>query len=335
MTDDQRMFIDLGLATVFLCGALLAAFIATNVLGREIENRTALTVISKPVNRPIFVLGKYLGVAGALLVAMAYMSFVFLLAEQHTVLQTVRDPIHAPVVIFSTFAALIGVGVGIWCNYFYDKVFGSTVICITTPLAGLAYLFSLMFRPDFSWQPMSQGFKPQLWIALGALTIAILVLSAVAVAASTRLGQVLTLCVTVGVFLLGMMSDWTFGRPMEYMRQSWVQQAKVQGLTEEVVHTTKIERTKDKAGEEYTRRIDVPTVPLWRFATTREKVVYTLLRTAYSIVPNFQVLWLSDALTQYHAIPPRYLGATAIYGLCHITAALSLATFLFQRREVG
>ena len=32
MEDDQRMLIDIGLATIFLCGALLAAFVATGVL---------------------------------------------------------------------------------------------------------------------------------------------------------------------------------------------------------------------------------------------------------------------------------------------------------------
>ena len=38
MADDQHMFIDIGMATVFLFGALLAAFVATSVLVREIEN---------------------------------------------------------------------------------------------------------------------------------------------------------------------------------------------------------------------------------------------------------------------------------------------------------
>ena len=52
MEDDQRMLVDMGMATVFLGGALLSAFIATSVLTREVENRTALTVISKPVGRP-------------------------------------------------------------------------------------------------------------------------------------------------------------------------------------------------------------------------------------------------------------------------------------------
>ena len=76
------MLIDIGMATVFVAGGLLAAFVATGVLTREIENKTALTVISKPVGRPLFVLGKFLGVAGALiLLSTLYMSFVFLLVE--------------------------------------------------------------------------------------------------------------------------------------------------------------------------------------------------------------------------------------------------------------
>ena len=61
MQDDQRMFVDIGLSTVFLATAVLAAFLATNVLSREIENRTVLTVVSKPVPRPIFIVGKFHG----------------------------------------------------------------------------------------------------------------------------------------------------------------------------------------------------------------------------------------------------------------------------------
>jgi hypothetical protein len=70
-------------------------------------------------------------------------------------------------------------------------------------------------------------------------------------------------------------------------------------------------------------------------ATRGESFGHTALRIGYSIIPNFQVLWLSDALTQTHLIPPSYVGITAMYGLLYIIAALSLATLLFQRREVG
>ena len=100
-----------------------------------------------------------------------WLSFVFLLVEQHTVLQTVRDPIHGPVIAFGLAAVVLGVGTAVWCNYFYGKVFSSTVICITTPLVGLAYLFCLMFDHDFSLQPIGTAFKAQLWLALATLLI--------------------------------------------------------------------------------------------------------------------------------------------------------------------
>ncbi|NQW49042.1 MAG: ABC transporter permease, partial [Planctomycetes bacterium] len=49
LEDDNKLLIDLGLSTLFLSGILMAAFTATSVLSREIENKTLLTVVSKPV----------------------------------------------------------------------------------------------------------------------------------------------------------------------------------------------------------------------------------------------------------------------------------------------
>ncbi|MHC4416406.1 MAG: hypothetical protein ACYS0G_14115 [Planctomycetota bacterium] len=335
MEDDQRMMIDLGLSTVFISGTLLAAFIATNVLNREIENRTVLTVVSKPVNRPIFVLGKYLGVAAALALAAAYLGFVFLLVELHGVLQTVRDPVHQPVIVFGVGAAFLGVGAGVWCNYFYGKVFASTVIALVTPLAGLAYLFSLMFDHGFALQPMGVSFNGQLLLALVGITMAILVLTAIAVAASTRLGQVMTLCVTLGVFLLGMLSDWIFGRQLNRIDDLWLQRAGTRGLTEIVERTQIIELVSGEI-ERAAVQEEVATVPLVQMADGwAERIEHAAYWAGYSIVPNFQKFWFSDALTQGHVIPPALLGQVLLYGLLYIVVALCAATILFQRREVG
>jgi hypothetical protein len=52
-------------------------------------------------------------------------------------------------------------------------------------------------------------------------------------------------------------------------------------------------------------------------------------------VPNFQRLWLADAITQNHAIPAGYVVRTLIYALMYVVVALALAVILFQRREVG
>ena len=44
---------------------------------------------------------------------------------------------------------------------------------------------------------------------------------------------------------------------------------------------------------------------------------------------------LSDAVTQSHRIPPSYVLRTVLYGGVQILLYLSLAIFLFQKREVG
>ena len=300
LTDDQRMFVDIGLSTIFIGGAVLAAFVATNVLTREIDNRTVLTVVSKPVSRPIFVLGKFLGVAGAQTIVMVFLAVLFMLVEIHGVREAVADPWHLPVILLGSGAVLLGAGAGIWCNFFYGWVFSSTFIVLTTPLLVLAYGHCLILGPDFTPQPASRSFQGDLWVAVLVLFIGEYVLTAIALAASTRLGQVLTLVATVGFFILGLLSDWIFGRRL----------ARLDEITAGIV---------DAGGSP-------------DFALQVEQLI---LKTAYSVVPNFQVFWLADAITQKSSIPVGYLTTTIPYGLSMILVALAIAVVLFQRREVG
>lgn len=336
MSDDQRMLIDVGMATVFFSGALLAAFIATNVLGQEIENRTALTVISKPVGRPLFVLGKFFGVAGALCMATFFLSLVFLLVELHAVIQTVRDPIHVPVLVFGISAGLIGLVAAVWCNYFYNKVFASSVICFTTPLLALAYFFSLMFDSEFVPQAIGTSFKGQLWLGLFSVMVAILILTAIAITASTRLGQVMTLAVTIGFFLMGLLSDWFIGRRIASIESSWLDRANAQGLTETVERVRQVNMIGGEV-QNITESVQIPlpNINLADMAADSETLIHNFWEFCYAVIPNFQVLWMSDAITQEHIIPGSYIIKSTLYGLIYIVFILSAAVILFQRREVG
>lgn len=64
-------------------------------------------------------------------------------------------------------------------------------------------------------------------------------------------------------------------------------------------------------------------------------LLYAGCRVAYAIVPDFQVFWLADALTQKREIPFSYFAAVLPYGVLMIAASLAIATLLFQRREVS
>lgn len=60
---DIKIIIDMSLATVSVFGALIAIFVGTNLVYKEIDKRTIYTILSRPMWRYEFLLGKYLGLA--------------------------------------------------------------------------------------------------------------------------------------------------------------------------------------------------------------------------------------------------------------------------------
>ena len=85
----------------------------------------------------------------------------------------------------------------------------------------------------------------------------------------------------------------------------------------------------------FVETVRVSQVPLADMASGSEAVIYGFWQFCYAIIPNFQVLWLSDAITQEHLIPGSYMLKSLLYGAVYIVIALSAAVILFQRREVG
>ena len=210
LEDDNKLLVDLGLSTLFLAGLLLAAFTATSVLAREIENKTVLTVVSKPVPRPLVVLGKFLGVTGAIAMAYWLLAVVFLLTVRHRVQSSVRaeDIFDGPVVTFGLLAILLTFLISGLANYFYRWQFPSTFSVVAAVAATVAWgLVSCISRTWRLQSPMVD-FNPQLAIGLVMVFEAIIVLTAVAIAASTRLGQISTLLVCIGVFLIGLVGEY-------------------------------------------------------------------------------------------------------------------------------
>lgn len=209
---DNKLLLDVGLATVFVCAMLLAGFVATAVVSREIEQKTVLTVVSKPVARAVVVIGKYLGVSSAMLVAVVLMVLFLLLGIRHEVMMTAADRLDGPVLVFGTAAVVLALGVALWGNYFYGWYFSQTFVTVLLPAMLVAYLLVLSVSKQWAWQPITTDAKPQIMLACLGMTMAILVLTAVATAASTRLGQVMTIVTCASVFLLGLLSDYFFGR---------------------------------------------------------------------------------------------------------------------------
>lgn len=70
----------MGLGIISLAGILISVILAINLIPTEIEKRTIYTILSKPVRRHEFLLGKYLGAIGTVLINIGLMSLAFILA---------------------------------------------------------------------------------------------------------------------------------------------------------------------------------------------------------------------------------------------------------------
>jgi len=71
---ERLVVINLGLTAVSLFGIVISIFVGIGLVSKEIEKRTLYTVLSRPVRRWEFILGKFFGLAGTLAVNTFFMA---------------------------------------------------------------------------------------------------------------------------------------------------------------------------------------------------------------------------------------------------------------------
>ena len=74
---DQKIFLDLGIGVMSLLSAIVAIFVGTGLINKEIEKKTVLVLIPKPITPTEFILGKHLGLCAVLTVIVATMSTIY------------------------------------------------------------------------------------------------------------------------------------------------------------------------------------------------------------------------------------------------------------------
>ncbi len=89
--DDIRVLKDSGVTLIMVLAMLQAVWSAGTTVSEEIEGRTALTVLSKPVSRRAFVLGKYTGIMLTVLVMFLIMAAVLILVLSYKPIFEARE----------------------------------------------------------------------------------------------------------------------------------------------------------------------------------------------------------------------------------------------------
>lgn len=208
--DEPKLVKNSVLAVMLLAGLFSAVLSASASLAREIRSGTVLAVLSKPIGRAQFLLAKYLGLMVALTVV-TYINGVAALIASRMTFDAYGDTDIGAVLIFggAVLAAYLLAG---FSNFFLRRPFASDAVFALVVMV----TFAAVIIFNFTKQTQSMGTAAYVdWRLVPAALLvlfALWILAAIALAASTRLDVIPTLAICSALFLVGLMSDYLFGR---------------------------------------------------------------------------------------------------------------------------
>jgi ABC-2 type transport system permease protein len=211
--DEPKLIKNSVLAVMLLAGLFGAVLSASASLAREIRSGTALAVLSKPVGRAQFLLAKYVGLIAALTVA-TYVNLVAALIASRMAFDAYGST-DLPAVGIFTGGVAVAYGLGGFSNYFLRRPFVSDAVFALLFMVTVAAFIIFQFTSQQA--SMNEAAKVDWRLVPAALLIlfALWILAALALAASTRFDMIPTLTICSAFFLVGLMSDYLFGRPAE------------------------------------------------------------------------------------------------------------------------
>jgi len=212
MSDDNKLLREIGLSTLFLTSLFIAIFSASGAVAQELENKTITTVLSKPVQRPIYIIAKFFGVTAAVVLAHYICTIALLMAIRHGVLETVNDTHDWTVLGTAGVVVVAVILLSAFFNYTYEWKFSSTAIILTGIFATLGIVFLSFIDRNWQFNPQNNSMNTVDIYGSVLLLLAAIIIVALAVALSARFNIVVTLSACIGIFLLGLVSDYAFGR---------------------------------------------------------------------------------------------------------------------------
>jgi len=123
---DEKILKDIGLAAMDLFGTLIAIFIGTGLVSKEIERRSLYPLLAKPLSRGEFYLGKFVGLGFTLLVNLSVMLLGLLL----TLAATERRP--DPAMLTAVYPMLLGLLLVVAFAMLFSTLTSATLAAVLT-----------------------------------------------------------------------------------------------------------------------------------------------------------------------------------------------------------
>ena len=160
---ERLILVNVGLSSISLFGVIIAIFVGIGLVSKEIEKKTLYTILSRPVRRWEFIVGKYFGLMMTLVVNTALMTvgfFIALLITAHGLKRTDASLLVAIYFIVLQFVMIVAL----------TLLFSS----FSTPIFSAIFAFAMFLIGTFAddlknFAALSQGLVK--WLATAAAYI--------------------------------------------------------------------------------------------------------------------------------------------------------------------
>ena len=122
---ERLILVNVGLSSISLFGVIIAIFIGIGLVSKEIEKKTLYTILSRPVRRWEFILGKYLGLVMTLVVNTALMTVGFYIALMFTNGLHKADAVLLVAIYFTVLQFLIVTALTVLFSTFSSPIFSA------------------------------------------------------------------------------------------------------------------------------------------------------------------------------------------------------------------
>jgi ABC-2 family transporter protein len=138
--EDIKMYKDTGLTTISFACLLLALLTASSSVAEEIEGKTAITLLSKPINRRQFIVGKFIGIEMGAFTMFALLGSLFMAGVWYKYAYDLREAAGGVAETSARWAQVKQVIPGLVLGFFEVTVLASISVAISTRLPMLVNL---------------------------------------------------------------------------------------------------------------------------------------------------------------------------------------------------
>jgi ABC-type transport system involved in multi-copper enzyme maturation permease subunit len=138
--EDIKMVKDEGLTLIMVLSVIMALWTASVSIAEEIEGRTALTLLSKPVRRHEFILGKFVGILAPVAIMFLVLGAVFLACVSYKVVYDARESALTDPTLADCQREMLQIAPGLLLGFMEAVVLTAISVAISTRLPMLANL---------------------------------------------------------------------------------------------------------------------------------------------------------------------------------------------------